>query len=75
MSALRYLAYKTRATKGKEHLHWLELLRNYIKNTDMETLVREVETITTDEELKAIQEAGARGELYNIIRKKLGGVE
>jgi len=72
---LFYYSYKTANTKGKEHATWLNLLRKYIREQDMTKLLQEFEEISDDKMLRAIQEAGARGELWHKLQEKIGGVK
>jgi len=71
--ALEYLAKRTRETLGLEHIANLKLLRDYLKRTDPETILREIERITDPDLLKTLWEAGLRWEqqlkVIEILKK------
>ena len=71
MSALETYAKVVLETRGIEHMHALQSLRHYINLTDMNSLIRYVNTITDIDILRAIQEAGARGDLYSALISRM----
>ena len=68
---LRELALKVATTWGKDHMMALDVLRKYIKDTPPKRLKREMEAVKDDRSIKAIMEAGAKGELYDMVIKKV----
>ena len=71
MSALELYAREVINTRGIEHTHALQSLRHYINLTDTNTLIRHLNTITDIDILRAIQEAGARGDLYPALISRM----
>ena len=71
MSALELYAREVINTRGIEHTHALQSLRHYINLTDTDTLIRYLNTITDIDILRAIQEAGARGDLYTALISRM----
>jgi len=71
MSALELYAREVLNTRGIEHTHALQSLRHYINLTDTESLIRYLNTITDLDILRAIQEAGARGDLYSALISRM----
>ena len=71
MSALELYAREVINTRGIEHTHALQSLRHYINLTDTESLIRYLNTITDLDILRAIQEAGARGDLYSALISRM----
>ena len=71
MSALELYAREVLNTRGIEHLHALQSLRHYINLTDTDTLIRYVNMITDIDLLRAVQEAGARGDLYQALISRM----
>jgi len=71
MSALETYAKQVTQTKGIEHMHALESLRHYINLADTDSLIRHLNTITDIDILRAIQEAGARGDLYKALISRM----
>ena len=71
MSALETYAKVVLNTRGIEHSHALQSLRHYINLTDTDTLIRHLNMITDLDILRAIQEAGARGDLYHALISRM----
>lgn len=71
MSALEIYATAVLQTKGIQHGQALQSLRHYINLTPVDELIRYLNMITDINILKAIQEAGARGDLYRALISRL----
>ena len=71
MSALELYAREVINTRGIEHTHALQSLRHYINLTDTDSLIRYLNMITDIDLLRAVQEAGARGDLYPALISRM----
>jgi hypothetical protein len=71
MSALELYAKQAITTKGILHLQAIKSLRSYMKLTSTEEMIRYINMITDIDLLRAIQEAGARGDLYSALISRM----
>lgn len=80
MSALETYANAALQTKGTEHMHAIDSLRRYIHLTPVEDLVKYIYTLTSQDILRTLIEAGMPKEAWRAavnrterLREQQGG--
>ena len=67
MEVLEYLAESVRSTVGLKHEVALHQLRDYLKTTNEDEVLRQINNFTKYENLRAILEAGARTRIREAV--------
>jgi len=70
MSALELYAKQVRQTKGIQHMHALDSLRRYMNLTPIDELIRYINTITDQDILRTLIEAGLRGDVWKAVVRR-----
>jgi len=70
MSALELYAKQVRQTKGIQHMHALDSLRRYMNLTPIDELIRTINTITDQDILRTLIEAGLRGDVWKALVRR-----
>jgi hypothetical protein len=70
MSALELYAKQVRETKGIQHMHALDSLRRYMNLTPIDELTRTINTITDQDILRTLIEAGLRGDVWKALVRR-----
>lgn len=71
MSALELYTNTIILTRGTAHLAALQALRTYLKLTPEQETIRYINMITDQEQLRALIEAGMRGDTYKATISRL----
>jgi len=70
MSALEIYAKQALATKGTEHMHAMDSLRRYIRLTPTDELIRYINTVTDQDILRILIEAGMWGDVWQAVVRR-----